>query len=84
MKDTLDWYGQGKGGTLRPEHYGTFARYMVKYLEAYKAERTAGETFSAWFGRTRQNGEAPTPEQFHIELTERAAKLAGAKVAEAG
>jgi len=54
------------------------------YLEAYKAERTAGETFSAWFGRTRQTGEAPAPEQFHVELAERAAKLAGQKVEMAG
>ena len=54
------------------------------YLEAYKNERVAGETFSAWFGRTRQNGAAPTPEQFHIELAERAAKLAGQKVEMAG
>ena len=54
------------------------------YLEAYKAERIAGETFSAWFGRTRQNGEPPTPEQFHIELAERAARLSGEKVAAQG
>ena len=54
------------------------------YLEAYKAERTAGETFSAWFGRARTNGEAPTPEQFHIELAERAGRLAGEKVTAAG
>jgi len=38
MKDTGDWYGQGKGGSLLPEHYTTFARYLVNYLEAYKAE----------------------------------------------
>lgn len=38
MKDTQDWYGHGKGGTLLPEHYDTFARYMVKYLEAYETE----------------------------------------------
>jgi sulfite reductase beta subunit-like hemoprotein len=54
------------------------------YLEAYKASRTAGETFSAWFGRTRTKGEAPTPEQFHIELAERAERLAGEKVTAAG
>jgi sulfite reductase beta subunit-like hemoprotein len=52
---------------------------MRPYLEAYKAERLAGETFSAWFGRTRTTGEAPTPEQFHVELAERAARLAGTK-----
>lgn len=38
MKDNRDWYGQGRGGSLRPEHYGTFARYMVKYVQAYAAE----------------------------------------------
>lgn len=38
MKDNQDWYGQGRGGTLRPEHHDTFARYMVKYLQAYQAE----------------------------------------------
>jgi sulfite reductase beta subunit-like hemoprotein len=49
-------------------------------LEAYKSERHPGETFSAWFGRTRRAGEAPTPEQFHLELAERAARLAGQTV----
>jgi sulfite reductase beta subunit-like hemoprotein len=54
------------------------------FLEAYKTGRMTGETFSAWFGRTRQIGAAPTPEQFHVELAERAAKLAGQKVEMAG
>ena len=54
------------------------------YLEAFKAERHPGETFSHWFGRTRQRGAEPTPEQFHVELAERAAKLAGQKVEMAG
>lgn len=38
MKDNHDWYGQGRGGALLSEHYDTFARYMVKYLQAYRAE----------------------------------------------
>ena len=38
MKDNQKWYGQGRGGSLRPEHYDTFARYMVKYVQAYEAE----------------------------------------------
>jgi glucosylceramidase len=38
MKDNSDWYGKGKGGALLPEHYDTFARYMVKYVKAYGAE----------------------------------------------
>ncbi len=54
------------------------------YLEAFKSERQPGETFSAWFGRTRTAGPAPAPEQFHVELSERAAKLAGQKVDAAG
>jgi sulfite reductase beta subunit-like hemoprotein len=54
------------------------------FLEAYKAGREPGETFSAWFGRTRLVGEAPTPEQFHVELAERAARLAGRPVEMAG
>jgi sulfite reductase beta subunit-like hemoprotein len=53
-------------------------------LEAFKAERKNGEIFADWFARARTLGEAPTPEQFHIELAERAAKLAGEKVGEAG
>ena len=54
---------------------------MRVFLEAFKAERTPGETFSAWFGRTRTTGEAPHPDQFHVELTERAARMAGQKAA---
>ncbi len=53
------------------------------YLEAFKTERQPGELFTDWFARTRQLGEAPTPEQFHVELTERAARLAGEKAVEA-
>jgi sulfite reductase (ferredoxin) len=55
-----------------------------EFLEAFKTERQPGEIFADWFARTRQLGEAPTPEQFHIELAERAAKLAGDKVEAAG
>ncbi len=50
-----------------------------EFLEAFKAERKDGEIFADWFARTRTTGEGPTPEQFHIELAERAAKLAGQK-----
>ena len=51
-----------------------------EFLVAFKAGRKEGEIFADWFARTRTTGEAPTPEQFHIELAERAAKLAGQKV----
>jgi sulfite reductase (ferredoxin) len=53
-------------------------------LEEFKAGRQNGEIFADWFARARTLGEAPMPEQFHVELAERAAKLAGGKVAEAG
>lgn len=51
------------------------------YLETFAKDRTANETFSDFWGRTRTNGEAPCPEQFHIELEERAQRLAQAKEA---
>jgi sulfite reductase beta subunit-like hemoprotein len=50
------------------------------YLEAFCSERLPGETFSSWFGRTRETGPVPDAEQFHVELAERAARLAGQKV----
>lgn len=46
------------------------------YLEEFAANRLEGETFSAFWGRTHVNGAAPHPDQFHIELAERAARLA--------
>ncbi|MBL9114042.1 MAG: NADPH-dependent assimilatory sulfite reductase hemoprotein subunit [Verrucomicrobiaceae bacterium] len=54
------------------------------FLEAFKAERQPGEIFADWFARTRKLGDAPSAEQFHIELAERAARLAGEKVDAAG
>ncbi len=53
------------------------------FLEAFKSERKDGEIFADWFARTRMTGEAPVPEQFHIELAERNARLAGEKVSAA-
>ncbi len=55
-----------------------------EFLQAFKDERQEGEIFADWFARTRTTGEAPTPEQFHVELAERAAKLAGQKTEAAG
>jgi glucosylceramidase len=34
MKTNNDW----NGGELRPEHYPTFAQYIVKYIQAYEKE----------------------------------------------
>jgi len=46
MKDIKEWYipgseennWQGTGGVLKPEYYSAYADYIVKYLDAYKAE----------------------------------------------
>lgn len=46
MKDIEDWYipgspennWQGGGGSLKPEYEGSYADYLVKYLDAYSAE----------------------------------------------
>ena len=46
MKDIEDWYipgsdannWQGTGGSLKEKYIPTYAEYLVKYLEAYKAE----------------------------------------------
>ncbi|WP_245560577.1 glycoside hydrolase family 30 protein [Colwellia piezophila] len=45
MKDIEDWYitgtpennYQGTGGALKPEYLGTYADYIIKYLDAYQA-----------------------------------------------
>lgn len=44
------------------------------HLEVFVRGRKAGETFSDFWGRTRGNGAAPHPEQFHVEFAERADK----------
>lgn len=45
------------------------------YLEDFVRNRQTGETFTDFFGRTQQHGDAPSSEQFHIELAERKARL---------
>lgn len=37
MKDIGDWYRPGTGGRLKPEHAATYADYLVRYLDAYRA-----------------------------------------------
>lgn len=44
------------------------------YLEEFVKGRKPAETFSDFWGRTRGNGEAPHPSQFHEEFADRAAK----------
>ncbi|MBV8901941.1 MAG: NADPH-dependent assimilatory sulfite reductase hemoprotein subunit [Verrucomicrobia bacterium] len=49
-------------------------------LSEYVQQRLPGETFTAYWGRTHENGPAPHPSQFHVELAQRA----GAKLEPAG
>jgi len=53
------------------------AKIVHGYLEEFAKNRKDGELFSDFWGRTHVNGSAPDPGQFHIELAERAEKLAG-------
>lgn len=53
------------------------------YLEDFAKNRRPGETFTDYFGRTGTPGEAPSAEQFHIELKERHERLATAKAEKA-
>jgi sulfite reductase (ferredoxin) len=54
---------------------GTVRRYLVEFVE----NRQGDESFSDFWARTREAGPRPDPEQFHVELEERAARLAEAK-----
>lgn len=62
----------------------TIPQVVRPYLEEFAAKRNPGETFTAYWGRTHESGPRPVPEQFHKELAERAAKLAGSAVEPAG
>lgn len=48
-------------------------------LEDFARHRQPGESFSDFFHRTREPGEAPAAEQFHLELAERQKRLEAAK-----
>lgn len=45
------------------------------HLQEFVAHHQKGESFTAYWGRTHQTGAQPSPEQFHVELAERAARL---------
>lgn len=45
-------------------------------LDAFARDRQPGETFTDYWGRTQEIGPEPDPMQFHLELTERAARRA--------
>lgn len=53
-------------------------------LEAFARDRETGETFTDYWGRTQEVGPEPDPLQFHLELTERAARRAAGETAAEG
>lgn len=85
-------YAMFVGGSIRGDRLAGLEKKVVNLadipkevrpmLEDFAANRKAGETFTDFWGRTRVNGEAPTPEQFHVEFAERAVKSAAAQPAE--
>jgi sulfite reductase beta subunit-like hemoprotein len=85
-------YAMFVGGSIRGDRLAGLEKKVVNLadipaevrpmLTDYAANRKPGETFTDFWGRTRVNGEAPTPEQFHVEFSERAAKAATAQPAE--
>jgi sulfite reductase (ferredoxin) len=52
-------------------HQSEIPAKVRQLLEDFVQNRLDGETFSSYWGRTRVNGPAPKPEQFHEELKKR-------------
>ena len=77
-------YAMYVGGSVRGDRLAGLEKKVVPIadipnevraiLEDYAANRQPNERFTDFWGRTRVNGEAPCPEQFHVEFAERAAK----------
>ena len=84
-------YAMFVGGSIRGDRLAGLEKKVVAladipnevrpFLEDFAANRKPGENFTDFWGRTRVNGEAPCPEQFHIEFAERAAKKEAAGAA---
>ena len=52
-------------------HQSEIPTKVRELLENFVQGRFDGETFSSYWGRTRVNGPAPKPEQFHQELKQK-------------
>ena len=57
--------------------FDDIANEVRPLLEDFSKNREEGESFTDYWGRTQPEGEAPDPEQFHVELAERAKTLSG-------
>lgn len=61
--------------------YDDLVAHVRPYLEDFARNRLPSESFTDFFGRTQTPGEAPSSEQFHIELAERKQRLDALKLA---
>jgi sulfite reductase beta subunit-like hemoprotein len=85
-------YAMYVGGSIRGDRLAGLEKKVVALadiskevrpiLEDFAKNRINGERFTDFWGRTRVNGDAPTPEQFHVEFAERAAKKVAPQAAE--
>ena len=83
-------YAMYVGGSSRGDRLAGLYKKVVEFddipsevqslLEDFAANRNDGESFTDWWGRTQPQGDAPDPEQFHVELAERAASVSGAGI----
>jgi sulfite reductase beta subunit-like hemoprotein/Arc/MetJ-type ribon-helix-helix transcriptional regulator len=81
-------YAMFVGGSIRGDRLAGLEKKVVALadipnevrplLEDYAKNRKPNERFTDFWGRTRINGAAPTPEQFHVEFAEREAKKVAA------
>ncbi len=75
-------YAMYVGGSHRGDRLASLEQKVVGFddipaairahLEEFVRDRQPGETFSDFWGRTRPDAAAPTPEQFHLEAEDRA------------
>jgi sulfite reductase beta subunit-like hemoprotein len=84
-------YAMFVGGSIRGDRLAGLEKKVVALadipkevrvlLEEFAKNRRPDERFTDYWGRTHVNGEAPAPEQFHVEFSERAARQAEARKA---
>jgi sulfite reductase beta subunit-like hemoprotein/Arc/MetJ-type ribon-helix-helix transcriptional regulator len=77
-------YAMYVGGSIRGDRLAGLEKKVVALadipatvrpmLEDFAKNRKPNERFTDFWGRTRENGEAPTSDHFHVEFAERAAK----------
>ncbi len=80
-------YAMYVGGSIRGDRLAGLEMKTVTFddipgvvhtlLEDFATHKTKGESFTDYVARARDIGPRPTPEQFHVELSERQQRLVG-------